>query len=55
MDNFEAVGVKANAPNCQFVRGILLGSYSLLAGRPISCQEVECIAMGAPACKFVLG
>lgn len=53
-DNFETVGVKAPAPNCQFVRGVLAGWYSAVSGRTLSCKETECIAAGDPACRFTL-
>jgi predicted hydrocarbon binding protein len=53
-DNFEAMGVKASAPNCQFVRGFLAGSFSVGVGRKLACTETECIAAGDPACKFIL-
>lgn len=53
-DNFEAVEAKAASPNCQFIRGFLAGSFSIAVGRKLQYTETECIAAGAPACKFVL-
>lgn len=53
-DNFEAAGVKATSPNCQFTRGNLAGFHSVIAGRSLSCNETKCAAAGDPACEFVL-
>jgi predicted hydrocarbon binding protein len=53
-ENFEAVGMKATGPNCQFVRGFLAGSFSAAVGRMLQCTETECIAAGDPACVFTL-
>jgi predicted hydrocarbon binding protein len=54
-ENFEAVGVNAAGPNCQFSRGMIAGGFSVLVGQVLPCVEAKCIAAGDDACVFVLG
>ncbi|MEM3390412.1 MAG: 4-vinyl reductase [Thermoproteota archaeon] len=52
-DSFEcSLGKRRSANYSQFVRGIIAGVLSELFGRAYNVAEEECIAMGAPACRF---
>lgn len=39
-------------PVCHFILGVFAGVAEIALGRPVSAAEVECMACGAPACRF---
>lgn len=39
-------------PRCAMLAGYLAGLCSFLLERDVDLQETECLALGAPACKF---
>ncbi len=41
-------------PQDHFTRGFLARAVSLLTHRPMNCEEVDCQAQGASACRFVV-
>jgi predicted hydrocarbon binding protein len=41
-------------PISQFFRGYLAGMFQQIYGRSVSVTEVECIAKGDNACKFII-
>ena len=53
-ESFESVEMKASSPNCHFTRGVMAGYFGVIMGRQVTSTETKCIAMGAPACEFVL-
>lgn len=44
----------AEYPQDHFARGFLARAVSVLAGRPMNCEEVACQAQGAPECRFIV-
>lgn len=44
---------KSSAPACDVARGVIAGSLGAVYGDTFSVTEVECVAMGASACRFV--
>lgn len=53
-EGFESSEIKASRPNCHFTRGLVAGSSERVLGRPVSCEEVECAAMGDAYCLFAV-
>ncbi|MEM3389439.1 MAG: 4-vinyl reductase [Candidatus Bathyarchaeia archaeon] len=52
-DSFECkLGKRRSVTYSHFVRGIIAGVLAELFGRAYNVVEEECIAMGAPACRF---
>jgi predicted hydrocarbon binding protein len=43
----------AAAPVCHLIRGVLESLAAATFGRPAQVVETACVAMGAPACRFV--
>jgi len=43
----------ASAPVCHLIRGVLESLAAATFGRPSTVVETACVAMGAPACRFV--
>ena len=48
----ESYGPSA-APVCHLIRGVLESLAAATFGRPSTVVETACVAMGAPACRFV--
>lgn len=48
----ESYGPSA-APVCHLIRGVLESLATAIFGRPATVVETACVAMGAPACRFV--
>lgn len=42
-------------PGCHFTTGMFADFFGRLSGAPLAVLEVECRAMGAPRCRFLLG
>lgn len=55
-DLFECMPFKGKQDNAvsQFFRGYLAGIFSQLYNKSVSVTEVECVAKGNPACKFIV-
>lgn len=51
---FECEGQKSPAPNSQFVRGHLAGTFTQILGEEATCDEVRCIATGDDVCEFIV-
>lgn len=51
-DSFECTGVRATAPNSDFLRGHLEGFAQTLTGETIKCEETKCVSTGAAYCQF---
>ncbi len=47
----EAYG-KADHPVCHLIRGVLAGLAEASFDAPARARETECLAMGAPSCRF---
>jgi len=43
----------ASAPVCHLIRGVLESLAEATFGRPATVVETACVAIGAPACRFV--
>jgi len=43
----------ASAPVCYLIRGVLESLAEATFGRPSTVVETACVAIGAPACRFV--
>lgn len=42
-------------PSCHFTTGMFADFFGRLSDAPLAVLEVECRAMGAPRCRFLLG
>jgi len=51
-DCFECTGVKAKAPNSDFIRGHIEGMIFALTGKHVKCEETKCISVGDEYCEF---
>lgn len=51
---FAAAYGKAGRGVCHLIRGVFAGLASGIFGREVSAREEECLAMGNPACQFVI-
>ena len=45
---------KAERGVCHLIRGVFAGLASGIVGRDVSAREEECLAMGNPACQFII-
>jgi predicted hydrocarbon binding protein len=46
---------KSDKPTCHMIRGVVAGWLEEFSGKMhLDCKEVECVSMGAEACKFEL-
>jgi len=45
---------KVDLPVDTFLKGVLAGLFSKIYDADIDCIEVECVALGAKSCKFIL-
>ncbi|MGI8491507.1 MAG: V4R domain-containing protein [Acidimicrobiales bacterium] len=54
LDTFEAAAWHGDAPSpsCHFLAGFIAGVFSFVWERQVGCDETECQATGAPACRF---
>jgi predicted hydrocarbon binding protein len=43
---------KADRPLCAPIAGMFTSVSSLATGRPMQAEELECVALGAPVCRF---
>jgi bacteriochlorophyll 4-vinyl reductase len=46
---------KLDHPACHFTTGMFADFFGRLSDAPLAVLEVECRAMGAPRCRFLLG
>ncbi|MCX8175782.1 MAG: hypothetical protein N3E48_00935 [Candidatus Bathyarchaeota archaeon] len=53
-DCFVCEGVKSSEPMCHIVSGTINGVLPVMFKESFSCEEVECKAMGHPACVFIV-
>ncbi|MGE5264615.1 MAG: V4R domain-containing protein [Acidobacteriota bacterium] len=51
---FASVYGKAERGVCHLIRGVFAGLASGIIGREVSAHEEECLAMGNPACQFII-
>lgn len=49
---FAAAYGKSDHPVCHFITGIFSGAFSRMIGPDMESSEVQCMAMGHPACIF---
>jgi uncharacterized protein len=55
-DWWEADGAtELDAPGCHLTTGLFADLFGRLAGTPVAVLEVECRAMGASQCRFLVG
>ncbi len=45
---------KMDSPSDHILRGLIAGAASVVFGTEIDAVETECIAVGSPACRFVI-
>jgi predicted hydrocarbon binding protein len=50
--SFECAGLKKTKPQAHFTRGLIAGAAERLTGRPVKCEETECVATGSSHCGF---
>ena len=53
-DCFVCKDVKSNRPECHIVSGTISGALSIIFKQKFICEEIECKAMGHPACVFMI-
>lgn len=53
-ESFECVGASNKKPGGDFIRGVLAGAQTVMAGKEMKCEEVKCISVGDKHCEYVL-